>query len=232
MAAKWKTVRGGQAGSIRFLLLTLVYRFLPYFGVGNHRSVEYAFILDNLPRGRLKLLEVGAASSLLVYELQRRGFDTYATDARPYGERLPSSIKFSVDDITASKFSGEFFDIVTCVSTIEHIGLGAYGDPKHNNGDREAMDEMKRIVKPSGVILLTTQVGREYAFLPNAPEARERVYDEEALSRLLEGLDIENEAYYSFSDGHWQNDRVKAFARDPEHYGIVCLKLRLSWPQH
>lgn len=48
------------------------------------------------------------------------------------------------------------FDAVTCVSVLEHVGLGWYGDPE---GDADkagrVVAEMARVLKPGGWLLLT-----------------------------------------------------------------------------
>ena len=47
-------------------------------------------------------------------------------------------------------FNDKFFDVVTAVSTIEHIGLGCYGDSIAPDGDKEATTEIKRVLKRGG----------------------------------------------------------------------------------
>ncbi len=44
--------------------------------------------------------------------------------------------------------------------TIEHIGLGRYGDPLDAKGDLKAINELKRVVKPGGDVIFVTPVGR------------------------------------------------------------------------
>jgi ubiquinone/menaquinone biosynthesis C-methylase UbiE len=44
---------------------------------------------------------------------------------------------------------------------IEHIGLGRYGEPFDVNGDLKAFEELKRIVKPNGDLLLVVPLGKK-----------------------------------------------------------------------
>lgn len=50
-------------------------------------------------------------------------------------------------------------DAVTCISVLEHVGLGWYGDPE---GDVEkpgrVIAEMARVLKPGGWLLLTVPI--------------------------------------------------------------------------
>ena len=45
--------------------------------------------------------------------------------------------------------------------TIEHIGLGRYGDPIDPQGDLKAIKELVRVTKPGGDLLFVTPVGKQ-----------------------------------------------------------------------
>ena len=45
--------------------------------------------------------------------------------------------------------------------TVEHIGLGRYGDTLDPIGDIKAINELKRITKQGGNILFVTPVGKQ-----------------------------------------------------------------------
>lgn len=53
------------------------------------------------------------------------------------------------------------WDIVTCISTIEHVGLGFYGDPTAHGADGPmlAFRSLVRLTAPGGHILLTVPIG-------------------------------------------------------------------------
>ena len=44
--------------------------------------------------------------------------------------------------------------------TIEHIGLGRYGDPIDYDGDLKAIKELKRVIKIGGSIIIVVPVGK------------------------------------------------------------------------
>lgn len=56
---------------------------------------------------------------------------------------------------------GPHADIVTCISTIEHVGLGFYGDPTAHGEDGPALAfrSLVRLTAPGGHILLTVPIG-------------------------------------------------------------------------
>jgi SAM-dependent methyltransferase len=49
---------------------------------------------------------------------------------------------------------------ISCMHTIEHIGLGRYGDAIDYDGDLKAISELRRVVAPNGHLLFVTPVGK------------------------------------------------------------------------
>ena len=52
-------------------------------------------------------------------------------------------------------------DSLSCLHTIEHFGLGRYGDPIDPDGYLKGLAQLKRMVKPGGCLYLSTPAGRE-----------------------------------------------------------------------
>ena len=112
------------------------------------RNIEYAWVYMNIPQGKNRILDVGSVGSFLPIILGQMGYDVWCLDVRRYEyEGLLSNIQSILGDIRKTNFGDNFFDIVTVVSTIEHIGLGRYGDHFDLNGDKAAITEIKRILK-------------------------------------------------------------------------------------
>jgi len=63
-------------------------------------------------------------------------------------------------DLKKLDFESNSEPSVSCMHTIEHIGLGRYGDDLDPQGDLKAIAELKRIVRPGGNLLFVTPVGR------------------------------------------------------------------------
>jgi SAM-dependent methyltransferase len=74
------------------------------------------------------------------------------------------------------------FDVAWSISSFEHDGLGMYGDPIDPEGDLKAMQKMKRIVKPGGLLFLALPVGRDKVRFNAA-----RVYGRLRLPLLMKG---------------------------------------------
>lgn len=50
-------------------------------------------------------------------------------------------------------------DSVSCLHTIEHFGLGRYGDPLDPDGWRKGWSNLVRMVRPGGSVYLSTMIG-------------------------------------------------------------------------
>ncbi|MCS7296978.1 MAG: DUF268 domain-containing protein [Bacteroidia bacterium] len=88
----------------------------------------------------------------------------------------------------------EHFDLITNISSIEHVGLaGRYGVKKDcPEGDLLAMRKLRDWLKKGGIHILTVPVGRDAVFSPLA-----RVYGEKRLPMLLEGYTLLHEEYWA-----------------------------------
>jgi SAM-dependent methyltransferase len=153
----------------------------------NERVAEGPYVmraLASLEPGAT-VLDVGAAESTLAFSLATLGYRVTALDLHPYPLQHPNlrSVKAPVQEWETA----ETFDAVMCLSTIEHIGLGAYGEPALDEGaDLEAMRRIRQLTAPGGLLVLTAPFG------PKGQTARQRVYDGPALEKLLEGWDVED----------------------------------------
>lgn len=95
-------------------------------------------------------------------------------------------------------FRDESFDAVVAISVIEHIGIGHYGDPVAGAGDRAAVAEIARVLRPGGRALLTVPFGRTQT------DDFQRVYDPERLQTLLEPLEVERVEHAMSTEGLWR----------------------------
>lgn len=221
LAGNFKNIKGGYLGRERFILTCWIYRFLPYLGFDYCRLVEWQFILKNLAKKRpLKILDVGCCASLFIYELAHYG-KTWGIDTRPYGESLPKNIKFLQADVLKMPFVDNYFDCITLVSVIEHLGLGSYQAPHYRDGDFKAMKELKRVLKKGGQLFLTTVIANQHRV-----NSLTRFYDEKRLNKLVKGFLVVKEKYYIFRKKWLAVNKKKAFQEPVKRFGLVCLQLR------
>jgi len=79
-------------------------------------------------------------------------------DIRPSALRL-NRLTFVRGDVTALPFEDDSVPMASCLSVIEHIGLGRYGDAIDPNGAEHACGELQRVVEPGGCLLVSAPVG-------------------------------------------------------------------------
>ena len=80
-------------------------------------------------------------------------------DYRP-AEISLSGLESESADLLALPFADGSIPSLSCMHTVEHIGLGRYGDPIDPGGDIKAIRELIRVLKTGGDLLFVTPVGK------------------------------------------------------------------------
>lgn len=80
-------------------------------------------------------------------------------DYRPADLKL-SGLESQKADLTKLHFTSNSIPSLSCLHTVEHIGLGRYGDPIDPEGDLKAINELIRVLKSGGSLLFVTPVGK------------------------------------------------------------------------
>ncbi len=84
-----------------------------------------------------------------VRAMSEAGWRTTFLDARdPPSD--PGAACVVKGDCTAMPFPSDFFDSLTSTCVLCHVGIGRYGDPTMEDGDRRALAEFSRVLKPGG----------------------------------------------------------------------------------
>ncbi len=201
-------------------------------GYFSQRAVEYPWVLaqiKSIKSGSL-IIDVGFAESLLSHELTCKGFRVIGLDIKacPFKNKRVYFIKRNIMD---TRLPDGTFDAAIMVSTVEHIGLSIYEQLElEDHGDIKTMAELHRILKPNGILIMSTPyIGdnpfRLYSF--------ERNYNRERLTKLLQQFQIIKENYF-FPEkikqgGYWKKMCCKEI--DKQSFttpGIACLVLRKS----
>ena len=80
---------------------------------------------------------------------------------------------------------------LSCLHTIEHVGLGRYGDPIDANGDLKAIKELCRVTAHGGNLLVVVPTGKAMRIEFNA----HRVYAFEQFVSCFEGFKLKQFSY-------------------------------------
>jgi hypothetical protein len=86
-------------------------------------------------------------------------------DVRPNSVKIPRVEFKQIDmmDLRSVKalIEENYCDSLSCLHTIEHFGLGRYGDPIDPLGYKKGIENMSLLLKKSGTFYLSTPIGRE-----------------------------------------------------------------------
>jgi SAM-dependent methyltransferase len=88
-------------------------------------------------------------------------------------------------DLKKLPFTDNSIESISCMHTIEHIGLGRYGDELDADGDIKAIEELKRVTRPGGTILFVTPVGK-----PRVEFNAHRIYSYEQIAEYFSPLTL------------------------------------------
>ena len=75
------------------------------------------------------------------------------------------AIKFFQGDLLNldSKFHG-LYDSVSCLHSLEHFGLGRFGDPIHPEGHRIGLVNMAKMLQPGGTLYISFPIGESAVY--------------------------------------------------------------------
>lgn len=152
----------------------------------NERIVEipYAMGAASALPSAARVLDVGAAESTLSLSLASLGLEVIAADLRPYPFEHPR-LRSVIGPIEEWSGPEEPLDAIFCISSLEHFGLGAYGDQGGSDHlDRRVVEAFAGWIRPGGELVLTAPYGTWEV------DDHQRVYDAAHLHVLLEGWKV------------------------------------------
>lgn len=168
------------------------------------RYIEYPWAIGNLPSPLAKILDVGCSGSMFPLILKALGYETYGIDIRTYYPQ--GKFFFTKGDISINLYQDNFFDMITAISSIEHIGLkGRYSAHEDMEGDVKALGEIHRILKPQGLFLMTVPIRLSLSI-----DRNHKIYNQTRLDLLLNKF-----SHYEYK-----------FAKSPEaDYDLALIKV-------
>ena len=145
-------------------------------------------------------------------------------DYRPANIIL-NNLKIGKEDLCKLSFLDNSIESLSCMHVIEHIGLGRYGDPLDPYGDLNAANELSRVVKYEGYLLIVVPVGRARICF-NA----HRIYSYEMIMEMFPDFNLLEFGLISdnSSEGIINNPVIELI--NTQNYGCGCLLLQKKLP--
>jgi len=189
----------------------------------SERVVEYPWVLENIDLIKGDVLDVGCGDGAFTRELVEKGYKVCGLDV-DHCPHIENCINIMCD-IRRTLLSDESFDRIISISTIEHVGI-ASGE-NNVDDDFKAMKEIRRILKPSGAVLITLPYGKTFY----QHKTGFRIYDEKRLSRLFESFKIIKKDFFKNMDypnkspsDNWVKSDEKDAIDSQDVNMIVCVK--------
>lgn len=156
----------------------------------DYKLMECAFVSSSLNIPMMsKVLNVGSYSLYVAGILSMYKVVSLDIRERP---SLMDTEKVVVMDAKELNLQDNYFDAIISTSSIEHFGLGRYGDDLDLNADKKAFNQFKRVLKPGGLLIFTTTIKKgspEICFNAN------KNYTQEIIDSFSEGFVKEKEMY-------------------------------------
>ena len=155
----------------------------------NERIVELPVVFQIIDKPKSKILDVGCNESLLSLHLASLGHEVTALDINPYEFAHPN-LKFIQADVNEIDLPTNHFDYVIFLSTLEHIGLGVYGEEGGAEGDKRAVQKARDVLKKRGKLILTVPFGAQEI------SPTQRIYSSNQIRKLLNGFKLKKSFYF------------------------------------
>jgi hypothetical protein len=158
-------------------------------------------------------------SSILAFSTQLSAFiPVKFYDYRPAKLNL-TNLESEHADLTNLHFGDNSIESLSCMHTIEHVGLGRYGDPIDPEGDIKAINELKRVTAINGNLLFVTPISENPRIQFNA----HRIYSYRQIVEYFEGFELKKFSLitdYKFEDAYI--DEASEKDANLQEYGCGC----------
>ena len=135
-------------------------------------------------------------------------------DYRPADLKLSGLTNRSAD-LTKLDFGNDSINSLSCMHTVEHVGLGRYGDKFDPNGDLNAIKELKRVLAKNGSLLFVVPVGQ-----PKIEFNAHRIYSYEQISEYFKDLTLREFSLITDKGDFIENAKMELVKE--QKYGCGC----------
>lgn len=136
-------------------------------------------------------------------------------DYRPADLQL-SGLSSDKGDLLKLPFADNSIASLSCMHTVEHVGLGRYGDPIDPDGDLKAIKELQRVLAHGGSLLFVVPVGK-----PKIQFNAHRIYSYGMVREYFSELELKEFSLIPEKSGAMIVNATKEQA-DKEEYGCGC----------
>jgi hypothetical protein len=160
------------------------------------RVIEIPWALMQLPQAGV-VLDVGSCEAAYLGVIQQSDRQLHGLDPRGCAGEMPPGAIFHNQSLIGNDLPEQMFDAVLVLSVLEHIGLPCYGQAPFADGDRLALAEVWRLLKPGCPAIVTVPAGQSKIV------SWYRQYHPATLHQLFQGWRTEI-VYWGFTAGRYE----------------------------
>lgn len=138
-------------------------------------------------------------------------------DFRPAKLNLPGLTSLQAD-LSKLHFEDNSIQSLSCMHTVEHVGLGRYGDPLDPEGDVKAAHELQRVLAQGGHLLFVVPIGK-----PKIQFNAHRIYSYDLVIGMFKGLTLKE--FSLIPDNALEHGMIYNATKeqsDKQDYGCGC----------
>jgi hypothetical protein len=119
------------------------------------------------------------------YESLALLYDANSITVVDYEEIESTHEKIKILSVPQFESNNDLYDCAFSISSVEHSGLGRYGDPIDIDGDLKSMRVLYDRIKPNGICFFSVPIGTDHI-----EGILHRVYGKNRLPLLLDGWNV------------------------------------------
>ncbi|MGZ4353337.1 MAG: methyltransferase domain-containing protein [Gaiellaceae bacterium] len=196
---------------------------------GDERPIEIAWCLSRY-RGEPALLDAGYAFAEPAYQAALVGLGADRLVGVDLARAEVPGLEQVEADLRRLPFATRQFDVVLCISTIEHVGLDneRYGIASGGGGLEQALGELRRVGRRLLITVPCGEPGEHGWFVQDEPDGWRRRF-------RSAGFLVFEEELYELGDDGWRSTELldplpQYGARGPGASAVLCAELHPRTP--
>jgi SAM-dependent methyltransferase len=181
----------------------------------DERIIEYPWLLSQINSNKKTILDAGSILNfpniIRLPIFSNFKIDIVTLHPESFTEKN-SRISYLYEDIRYLPQKNDYYDEIYCISTLEHIGMdnSIYTNDqnfieKKSSDYLLAIDELKRVLKPNGNLIITVPYGLNKNF------GYFQQFNSNMISELINRFSpmYKDEVYFKYSDNQWNfSDKI------------------------
>ncbi len=177
----------------------------------DERIIEYKWIINELENKKGNILDAGSVLNYSPIIEKLNNFNILIQTLYPEKNNFSKkSVSYIYSDLKKKIFEENYFDFITCISTLEHIGFdntqyNYYKNDKYDSIEKNSKDYLKvienfkHILKKGGYLYITIPFGKKQIF------EHLQQFDSEDIKILIQKFnpDFVEKSFYIYKNFSW-----------------------------